>query len=367
MKHLADAIEFVRAFKKTDPSADKEAVQAAFVARFKPQQKRSVFVGHGYSIRFSETKAGSFSNTVLSLSALERVDQEPMVVCVVRPDGLDFMLANATFLRKVSHSSHQLRADNVRGSFNGTDIIPEYEGVPNQPDNFETLFAMHEAFEWSENLERLVEATNAIVGRDNRFRPTDAQRLIVLAAPDRAAAALGSARFGELDVELRRLVALRQAEILRVATIGNVNIRGNAIEQVITGAANTHELGDLERDLAPGERLVVDVKTKLANRPSAPKAYNIDKMLAFHATPGSVLAFLMLGVDLGAGIIVTRLVPVLDSALVEATGVQHHWAGRTSRGVTQLSGRFERVLDHDYASSVDVAQARAFIHRLLDG
>jgi hypothetical protein len=36
----------------------------------------------------------------------------------------------------------------------------------------------------------------------------------------------------------------------------------------------------------------------LLDRASAPKAYNIDKMLMFLAEPGSVLAFFMIGVDI---------------------------------------------------------------------
>lgn len=366
MTQLASVISFILNFKKAHPEADKERVQSAYIEQFKPEQRRSVFVGPGFSIRFSEAKTGSFSNTVLSLSALQSVDDQPMVVCVVRPNGVEFMLANATFLRKVSHSSHRLRVDNVKGSFNGTDIATDYGGVDNRPENFEQLFGMHAAFTWAENLERLVEATNAIVGRDNRFRPTEAQRAVVLAAGDRAATALLSAAFRDVELELHGLVDRRQAEILRAAAIDNVNIRGNAIEQVVTSGANAHELGDLVRDLASGGRLVVDVKTKLADRASAPKAYNIDKMLAFHAEPGSVFAFLMLLVDLSSNGVVTRLVPVLDSMLLDATGIQHHWAGRTSRGVTQLSGRFDRVLDLSYAPRVDVERARAFLSELLD-
>jgi hypothetical protein len=38
----------------------------------------------------------------------------------VRPKDVEFLLANATFLKKISHSSHQLRIDNVKGSFSGT-------------------------------------------------------------------------------------------------------------------------------------------------------------------------------------------------------------------------------------------------------
>ncbi len=364
MNDLDEAVAFITAAKAANPAADKERIQAAFVARFNPQRKRSLFLGRGYSMRFSETQGASFSNTVLSLSALHEVDDHPMVVCVVSPSGVRFLLANSTFLRKISHSSHHLRVDNVKGSFNGTDILTDYEGVPNEPKNFERLWAMHAAFTWPENLERLVEATTAIVARNQRFAPTAGQRAIILAAPERAAVALSTARFAEVEGELRGIVRQREAAIVQAAAVDNVNLRGNRIERLVTGEVNAHELGDLRLDF-DGSELVVDVKTKLSDRVSAPKAYNIDKMLVFLATEGSVFAFLVLGVDVSTGKVVARLVPVLDQVLLAATAIQHHWAGRGSRGVTQLSGRFDKVLASEYAPRVDVQQAKAFLADLL--
>jgi hypothetical protein len=364
MMDLVEAIRFISGCKRSNPTANKAWIQQAYVQRFAPVESRSVFVGNGYAMRFSEVRSGSFSNTVLSLSALRRYDALPFVVVVVRERTVNFLLANTTFLKRTSHSSHTLRLENIKGSFNGTDIMTEYEGVPNSPENFDGLFAQHMAFGWEENIERLVEATHAIVGRDTRFRPTDAQREILLQAPQRSAAALISATFKAIEEELRARVDARRGAILEAARVDNVNLRGNAIEQLLTGSVNVHELGDLTRTLDDGS-LVIDIKTKLLDRASAPKAYNVDKMLAFLAQPGSVLAFLMIGVDTGAGKVSARLLPVLESSLLAATGVQHHWAGRSSRGVTQLSGHFGRASDADYRPRVDVAEARAFLESLL--
>jgi hypothetical protein len=99
-------------------------------------------------------------------------------------------MANASFLKKVSHSSQILRVDNVKGSFNGSDIVTDYEGTPNVPECFAELFALHSAFTWEENLERLVEATNEIVARNNRFQPSDGEIQSMLAAPARFNAAI---------------------------------------------------------------------------------------------------------------------------------------------------------------------------------
>jgi len=362
---LVDAIAFIREYKRVNSHADKAAVQQVFIKRFALTRARSVWVGNGYAMRFSEARTRSFSNTVLSLSALQAHDARPFVVAVIRERTVDFLLANTTFLKKISHSSHELRTDNIKGSFNGSDIMVVYEGVQNSPENFDHLFAQHLAFTWEENVELLVEATNAIVARDNRFRPSHDQREVLLAAPERAAAALVEPAFQAIEAELQARVERHRAAILEAARVDNVNLRGNTIEQLLTAGINAHELGDLERDLGGGRLLVIDIKTKLLDRASAPKAYNVDKMLSLLARPGSVLAFLMIGVNIQAGTVSARLLPVLENALLAATGIRHHWAGRSSRGVTQLSGRFERASDPNYQPSVDVARAREFLEQLL--
>lgn len=326
---------------------------------------RSVFVTDGFAIRFCEAKTGTFSNTVLSLSALAKHDLRPFIVAIVRPSSIDFLLANATFLKKVSHSSQQLRADNVKGSFNGTDIMTVFEDVPNDPDHFDELFSLHSAFTWEENVERLVEATNQIVARNVRFEPTSTELELILTAPSRFARAATSDEFMAVERELTSLMGAARQDIIAAAQIDNVNIRGNAIEQIITGERNDHELGDVVLPLGNGE-LVIDVKTKLLDRASAPKAYNVDKVLRLLAQPGSVLAFFMVGVDVSRGEVSGRLLTVLDDALRRSTVVQHHWAGRGSRGVTQLSGNFGKALAPDYQASINEDDALCFLRGLVD-
>jgi hypothetical protein len=365
MEQLEESIKFIRQFKAENPGADKAAIQQAWADLLKPEKMRSVFVANGFALRFSEAMTGSFSNTVLSLSALAAHDANPFVVVIVRQNAVEFRLANATFLKKVSHSSQMLRTDNVKGSFNGSDILADYEGTPNVPEHFAELFALHSAFNWEENLERLVEATNEIVARNSRFQPSDHEREVVLAAPTRFEAAMISPEFAAAESDLLMKMGAVTRDILAAAAIDNVNIRGNAIEQLLTGAGNAHELGDIVRPLNGGE-LVIDVKTKLLDRASAPKAYNVDKLLRLLAQPGSVLAFFMVGVDAERGSVSGRLLTVFDNAILSATVVQHHWAGRGSRGVTQLSGRFHAALGDDYQPSIDTGAARRFLQDLLD-
>lgn len=365
MEALRESLRFITDFKAANPGADKSAVQKAWVAWASPEKMRSVFVADGFAIRFSEAKTGAFSNTVLSLSALAKHDLRPFIVAVVRPASVDFLLANATFLKKVSHSSQQLRVDNVKGSFNGTDIMTTFEGTPNEPGRLEELFALHSAFTWEENLERLVEATNEIVARNIRFQPTAAELDVILDAPARFARATESEEYATAERDLKARMDAARHDILAAAQIDNVNIRGNAIEQLITGEGNAHELGDVVMPFGTGE-LVIDVKTKLLDRASAPKAYNVDKVLRLLAQPGSVLAFFMIGVDVAREEVSGRLLTVLDDALRSSTVVQHHWAGRGSRGVTQLSGNFGRAISSGYQPTIDGDSARQFLSQLVD-
>ncbi|MFF0275708.1 hypothetical protein ACIQ9R_19830 [Streptomyces sp. NPDC094447] len=361
---MYEALDFLTTFKRAHQSARKQELQAAFIGAFGPRRVRSVLVGDGYALRFAEAQAGSFSNTVLSLSALQQHDQAPFIVVVVRRDRLDFLLANSTMLKKVSHSSRDLRIGRVRGSFNGSDIVREYDELSNIPANFGALFALHAAFTWDDNVERLVEATHAIVPRDVRFHPGTDEQAAILAAPNRAAAALASEEFAAIGHELVTTVKHHRQAILRLAALDNVNLRGNEIEQLITGDGSAHRLDDLERRCAD-VLLSIDIKTKLLDRASAPKAYNVDKMLRFLARPDTVAAVLVIGIDVAGHDVRALLIPVLERSLLAATRIQHHWAGRGSRGVTQLSGPFHQVLASGYGPTVPLDQGREFLRELI--
>lgn len=364
--NLADAVTLLLELKRKQPNANKAQIEAAFSNRANLKKERSVYVGNGYAIRFSEANTGSFSNVVLSLSALQKYDANPMVICVVRPDRLDFRLANATFLKKINQTSHNLRVDNIRGSFLGSNIMDEYEGIPNRPDHFDELMAFHAEFAWEENVERLVEATNAIVARATRFVPVGDDLSIIRDAPIRAAEALKLPRVAEIEHELTAIIQRRRDELLMAARLDNVNIRGNTIEQLITGELNGHRLDDLTYDLPGDATLIVDIKTKLLDRASAPKAYNVDKMLRTLSHPGSIFCFYFIGIDAGRGAIRSHIVSIFDPVVLSATRIQTHWAGRELRGVTQLTGNVSDIFEPHYRPSVDVQRAKALLTQLIE-
>jgi len=365
MPTLQETIKLLQAHKTDHPTANKAELEQAFITVCKARKERSVFVAEGFAMRFCEANKPSFSNAVLSLSAVKKYDKNPLVICIVRPGRLDFRLVNTTFLKKISHSSHNLTVDNIKGSFLGHDILDEYEGVANRPEHFEALLTTHNDFEWEENLARLVEATNGIVGRSMRFDVTEEAREHLLEAPARAEAAAQTKDYQQVALQLSAQVERNRTALLQAAALNNVNIRGNTIEQIITGDVNGHRLDDLAFELSNKMKLNIDVKTKLLDRASAPKAYNIDKMLAFLSKPDSVSCLLFIGLDSKQQEVKTQMVSIFDATIVKATCIQVLWAGRLSRGVTQLSGDLSKIFTADYRPKVDIKGGQALLENFL--
>ncbi len=215
-------------------------------------------------------------------------------------------------------------------------------------------------------MQRLVEATNSIVARLTRYQPTSSELSAILDGSRRAAAAIKTQGFSDHENELAKVVERNRDRLLAAAALENVNIRGNTIEQIITGGVNAHRLDDLEFRLPTGERLIVDIKTKLLDRASAPKAYNIDKMLRTLSQIDTSFAFFFIGLNTDRQIARSRLVSIFDPVIVSATRIQTHWAGRGSRGVTQLTGDLSRIFEVSYRSSVDVEAGKALLRSFVE-
>jgi hypothetical protein len=363
---ISEVIQFIRSLKEENPRFSKDQIASATATKFNLKLSRKVFHCTDFAIRFSTAKGSSFSNTVLSLSALAAYDKAPFIVCIVRPKDVEFLLANSTFLKKISHSSHQLRVDNVKGSFLGHDIIRDFEGLRNCPGDFENLFAIHGEFTWDENLLRLVEATTAIVPTGVRFNPSVAQTTSILAAAALANRISSTPDYLGIQRTLDQIVERERDAILRAAEIDNINERGNSIEQIVTRSGNVHGFQDLAFTLPDGVRVLVDVKTKLLNLASSPKGYNIDKFLTLLSTGNNALSFFFVGIDLARHSLCTRLVSVLDNTILHATRIQFHWAGRNSRGVTQLTGDLSSIFAAAFRETVNPAEAETFLRMLMD-
>lgn len=371
--------------KSRDGIADKAVLAEKAQEKFKLTNDRSVYYSEHYAVRFSQSKSISFSNTVISLSTLQKYDELPFLVCLVTPSQNIIYLANTTFLRKVSHSSQALRVDNIRGSINGSDIMKEFNDIANEPQNFEELFNIHIEFGFSENLPRLVEATNNIVPSGSKFHVSDGNASSIYKAPDRAVQFIQSAEYLQLKSDLDTRVSRARNEILIAAFIENNNIRGRVIEYLIAGEdeelrekltealyqrsreipkfRTTNDLADYTRIFDQYET-ATDVKTKIMVLNSNPKAYNIDKLIEYLSRDKSVFMFYFVGIEPNK-IVNQALVSMFQTDLLKSTIILKHWAGRNSRGVTQFQGAALNKLILSPDNSIDRDESRKFLQGLI--
>ncbi len=365
---------------------DKAFIASKVMQRFNLRKDRSVYSCDEFAVRFSVSETNSFGNTVLSLSTLQKYDHLPFIVILLTRQSIECLLANSTCLKKISHSSQQLRENNIKGSFNGTDILRVVAGCENNIHNLREIFTIHESVGFDGNLPRLVEATNNIAPSGKRFEMEESQLSFLLAAPQRAKNFSQSDHFTELKNELDgRVVALKN-EILIAALIENVNIRGRVIEYLIAGEDESlrqgiikslrktdfripafkteNTLGDFSKEF-PEYVTATDVKTKVMILDSNPKAYNIDKMLEFLSREKSVFLFYFVGIE-PMKIVSTALLSMFQDDLRESTILLKHWAGRASRGVTQFNGKTIEKLILGPSSEIDIPASELFLKSLVD-
>ena len=364
---------------------DKSRLARVVSNAFGLTKDRSVFYCSDFAIRFSSSASRNFGNTVLSLSNLRKYDDRPFIICVVTPTENYCLLANTTLLKKISHSSQQLRENNIRGSFNGSDITREFEGITNSPENIGRLFDIHAGIGFEGNLARLVEATNNISPTGIKFVVNESAVSTILAAPQRAVRFVESSECAVLKAELDAQVSKFRSEILLAALIENVNVRGRIIEYLIAGQDEAlrqelvavlkdgnkgipifkteNSLGDYTRNF-PGYDTETDVKTKIMILSSNPKAYNLDKMLEFLTNSRSIFMFYFVGVDPGK-LVNTVLVSMFQAKLLRSTILLKHWSGRNSRGVSQFEGVAINDLIMNPDSSISVGEACAFLQRVM--
>jgi hypothetical protein len=383
---MNSSIEQLLAFLHNHDGINDKAKLAKLVSdTFQLTKDRSVYYCASFAIRFSSSATQNFGNTILSLSNLQKFDDRPFIVCLITPSYNYTFLANTTFLKKISHSSQVLRENNIRGSFNGSDIMREFEGITNTPENIERLFNIHSGIGFEGNLIRLVEATNNISPSGKKFEPNEIQHQQILLAPTRAIRFVESRDVQTLKAELDTKVEQFKNEIFLAALIENVNVRGRIIEYLIAGederlrqeiinALQKHTrgippfktentLGDYTKEFKDF-LIETDVKTKIMVLESNPKAYNLDKMLEFLALERSVFMFYFVGVEPGK-IVNTVLVSMFQERLLNATILLKHWAGRNSRGVSQFEGKAISQLILSPETTIHEETSLSFLHHVL--
>ena len=377
--------EFI-SFVKTNATGSKSDLIKLVRSNYAFIEDGKVYYCDNFAVRFSSSPRGSFSNTVLSLSNLQKFDNIPFIVCLVTSAENKLFLANTTFLKKISHSSQQLRIDNIKGSFNGSDIIKNFNGIENNAENIEKLFAYHYEIGFEGNLERLVETTNNIVPTGTKFLIDETKKSLILDSVSRAENFSKSQDYKSLKLELDEKLKKYKETILVASHIENVNIRGRIIEYLIAGEdeelkqiltkeitkeysktpafRTKNTLGDYLKDF-DDYNTATDIKTKIMILNSNPKAYNIDKFLEFMSKEKTVLMFYFIGVDT-TKIVNTTLVSVYQENLIDTIATQFHWAGRNSRGVTQFEGTtIHNLIENPNNSIINQKKALDFLENLI--
>lgn len=123
-KNVHDFVELIERNKGVNTKEEMISIVTQTIAMVR--DGRAVFHTNFFAVVFCYSKNSSFSNVVLSLSKLEKYDHIPCFVVLVRKnlDNVIYMI-NTTLLDKISHSSQELRVDNIRGSFLGSNIRKE--------------------------------------------------------------------------------------------------------------------------------------------------------------------------------------------------------------------------------------------------
>ncbi|MFH1747417.1 MAG: hypothetical protein ABIG44_10285 [Planctomycetota bacterium] len=383
---MNDALYRVLKLIKENDGINNKARLARIVAgAFHLVKDRSVYFCADFALRFSSSASRNFGNTVVSLSRLHKYDDRPFIVCLVTPSQNHCLIANTTFLKKISHSSQELRENNIRGSFNGSDIVREFEGIGNIAANIGRLYAIHAEIGFDGNLARLVEATNNISPSGTKYEVSEKALDAILEAPRRAMRFVDAKDCVVLKAELDAQVDKFKTEILLAALIDNVNVRGRIIEYLIAGE-NESLRQQLVSALKSGDRCIpqfktdntlgdyhkrfdafdteTDVKTKIMILNSNPKAYNLDKMLEYLTGDRSVFMFYFVGVDPGK-IVNTVLISMFQRDLLRSTVLLRHWSGRNSRGVTQFEGKTINDLIVTPDAAIDECESVEFLKRII--
>lgn len=378
--------EFLTYIETNKFISSKEQLIKSCVDTFALIQDRKVFHCDYFAVRFNYSRSNTFSNTVLSLSALEKYDKIPFFVVLVRANADNVVyLANTTFLSKISHSSQTLTMTNIKGSFNGSDIMKKIGRMENCSANFEKMFAIHSGMEWHDNLQRLVDASSAIKSVSTKFEPTSQELININESVNRAQRFIISTDYAELLCDLNQRCEDVKESIFIASHIENVNIRGRLIEALITTEKGEREkllsdlahleqalptydsrngLGDYIRHFDNSDTYT-DIKTKIIYLNSNPKMYNIDKFLQCMAEEKSVFMFYFIGID-EKGIQHTALCSVFNKTLIHSMQLQSHWAGRSTRGVAQVSGHtINTILNSENINQIDPTLALKYLQTLL--
>lgn len=343
---------------------NKQEIVDNISSKYNFKKDRKLYLSRNLSLRFSSAASG-YSNTFLGLQKILDNDSQPLIACIVRDNELEFLMANSTFINCISHSSKLLTLLKIRGSANLSNIIREFSSLKNEPSNFNELFKMHSDVPQTDNIDRIVENTQLIKAKGEKYKPSAIQIKAIYNSVQFISEIETTEEFQKLKNNLFEKVRDLKDEILETSKIDNVNLRGNEIEQLITKGTNSHDLGDILEVIKDDIKIIIDVKSKLLNSSSAPKAYNVDKLFEAISIEKTYFGYLFIGVDDIKKEVKVNLVSFIDKLLIDNTKIQHHWSGKNSRGTAQLNDNIKTVFFDSFQNEINLTEAEDFIKNLI--
>ena len=179
-------MKFVRSH---DGINDKAKLSRLVAEHFELTRDRSVFYGPHFAVRFSASTTRGFPGTVTSLSRLRGYDDRPFIACIVKPTENVCLLANTTFLKKISQTSPAATGQQHPWQFQRLRHFPR---VRRASPTRRTISARFTKFtprsDSKETWCGSSKPTNDISPTGVKFAVTDAARAIILDAPRRAMA-----------------------------------------------------------------------------------------------------------------------------------------------------------------------------------
>lgn len=370
----------------TRKTITKQELRSLLVEKFELTRDGALYYCDDFAIRISQRKNTSQQgNTVIAIRKILAYDDIPIISCIISPEEKTLYLINSTFIKKTSHSSQAFEINKIRGSINISDIMKDYDGLMNKPDNFESLFEIHQNIPQQDNLYRIFNATDDIEPSRENIEYDDDQQMIIMEAPKRAMDFL-DCYYKDLKDELDERTYGHSDELMLINEkfSSDSNFRGRLIEFFITSNDEKLKESIIQRinknmiidDLFTEDKLEdfskvyqkyyakVDIKSKQMNHSSQPKAYNIDKMLDFLSDPKSV--FLIYVVAIGDDRIDTELISIFQKEIQESTNIQKHWSGRNSRGEAQFNGNKLDMVIKENDINIELEESKAFLEKLIN-
>lgn len=360
--------EFIGFIKNYKDCVNFNTISDIVKNKFNMDDNKNILVSDCFYVKFCFSNNNTKSNTVLSLSKLKKFDDKPFIILFVTPNNMDVILANSTFIDKLSHSSKNLRLDNIVGSFNYSNIIKKYNTIDNISDNFEILFNIHSNYTFEENLKRIILNTNNIKSQKVKYEPTTQHELNnIKDSVKRALMFNYSKPYYEVLELLNKNVKENKEHILKAFNnIKNTNIKNNVIEFLVHPKSNTTKInlisalnnntqiphiyldhGFSDCNFYFGNyNIKVDIKIKDLNLLGNPKGYNIDEFNRFLSKDNTI--YLLFFIAFNGNEILTQLCSPFDISL-NNTKVTYHWCGKERSGTAQFYDKdILAIFNNDY-------------------